>query len=95
MRWPATPVSSRFAQCGRRRSSPLARTRVELAGNDLELERLRLVRALDLRPLGAVLFGVGLPMLIGLVLILNWESRRGAGSVGGGFRRRGHPSMLR
>jgi uncharacterized membrane protein YqjE len=52
-----------------------ARTRIELAGNDLELERLRLVRSLVFGISALFCFGVGLLMLIGLVLILNWESR--------------------
>ncbi|MFO1345290.1 MAG: phage holin family protein [Rhodocyclaceae bacterium] len=63
-----------------------ARTRVELAGNDLELERLRLVRALIFGLSALFCFGVGLLMLIGLVLILNWESRVVVlAAFGGGF----------
>ena len=52
-----------------------ARTRVELAGNELETERLRLVRALFLGISALFCFGVGLLLLLGLVLIIHWESR--------------------
>ena len=52
-----------------------ARTRVELAGNELEIERLRLVRALIFGIAALFCFGVGALLLIGLVLVLHWESR--------------------
>lgn len=52
-----------------------ARTRVELVGNELETERLRLVRSLVFGISALFCIGVGLLMLIGLVLILHWESR--------------------
>lgn len=69
----------------------MARTRVELAGNELETERLRLVRALFLGISALFCFGVGLLLLIGLVLVIHWESRLlvlsllGAGFVIAGF----------
>ena len=63
-----------------------ARTRVELVGNELETERLRLVRSLIFGISALFCFGVGLLMLIGLVLIIHWESRIVVlSSFGGGF----------
>lgn len=63
-----------------------ARTRVELAGNDLELERLRLVRTLVFALAALFCVGIGIILLIGLVLILNWESRVIVlAAFGGGF----------
>lgn len=52
-----------------------ARTRVELAGNELESERLRLVQSLILGISALFCFGVAVLLLIGLVLALHWESR--------------------
>jgi uncharacterized membrane protein YqjE len=52
-----------------------ARTRIELAGNDLELERVRLVRTLIFGISALFCFGLGIIVLIGLVLVLHWESR--------------------
>lgn len=52
-----------------------ARTRVELVGNELETERLRLVRSLILGLCALFCFGIGLLLLIALVLVIHWESR--------------------
>lgn len=52
-----------------------ARTRIELVGNDLELERVRLVRTLIFGISALFCFGLGIIVLIGLVLVLHWESR--------------------
>lgn len=52
-----------------------ARTRVELAGNELEAERLRLVQSLILGISALFCFGVAVLLLVALVLALNWESR--------------------
>jgi uncharacterized membrane protein YqjE len=52
-----------------------ARTRVELAGNELEVERLRLVNALILGISALFCIGVAVLLLVGLVLALHWESR--------------------
>jgi len=52
-----------------------ARTRIELAGNELATERIRLVRLLVLGIAALFCLGLGLVSLIGLVLALNWEHR--------------------
>ena len=52
-----------------------ARTRVELVGNELETERIRLVRSLVLGIAALFCLGVGILLLVGLVLVLYWESR--------------------
>lgn len=52
-----------------------ARTRIELAGNELATERVRLVRLLMQGIAALFCLGVGLLLLIGLVLALNWEQR--------------------
>lgn len=63
-----------------------AKTRVELVGNELETERLRLVRSLVFGIAALFCFGLGILLLIGLVLALNWESRVAIlGGFGGGF----------
>lgn len=51
------------------------RTRIELAGNELATERIRLVRLLMQGIAALFCLGVGLLLLIGLVLALNWEQR--------------------
>ncbi|MBW7902001.1 MAG: phage holin family protein [Rhodocyclaceae bacterium] len=59
-----------------------ARTRIELAGNELASERIRLVRLL-LFAVGALFcLGVGVLLLFALVVALNWEQR--ALVLGGG-----------
>lgn len=63
-----------------------AKTRVELAGNELETERLRLVRSLIFGIAALFCFGLGILLLIGLVLALNWDNRVAIlGGFGGGF----------
>lgn len=52
-----------------------ARTRIELAGNELETERLRLTRSLILGLSALFCVGIGIVLLVGLVLALHWESR--------------------
>lgn len=52
-----------------------ARTRVELVGNELEIERIRLVRSLILGISALFCFGLGILLLVGLVLVIHWESR--------------------
>jgi uncharacterized membrane protein YqjE len=52
-----------------------ARTRVELAGNELETERLRLFQSLILGISALFCLGVAVLLLVGLVLALHWESR--------------------
>ncbi len=52
-----------------------ARTRVELVGNELETERIRLVRSLVLGIAALFCLGVGILLLVGLALVLYWESR--------------------
>lgn len=51
------------------------RTRVELAGNELASERIRLVRLFVFGIAGLFCLGVGILLLIGLVLALTWENR--------------------
>lgn len=63
-----------------------ARTRLELAGNDLEFERLRLVRTLVLAVAALFCLGLGLVLLAGLAVALYWENRVGIlAALGGGF----------
>lgn len=52
-----------------------ARTRVELVGNELEIERIRLVRSLIFGISALFCFGLGILLLVGLVLVIHWESR--------------------
>lgn len=52
-----------------------ARTRVELVGNELETERLRLVRSLVLGISALFCLGLAVLLFVGLVLALHWESR--------------------
>lgn len=52
-----------------------ARTRIELARNDLEIERLRLVRTLILGLAALFCLGVGLLLVVALIVLLNWENR--------------------
>lgn len=59
-----------------------ARSRIELAGNELASERIRLVRLLVLGIAALFCLGVGILLLIGLVLALNWEHRL---AILGGF----------
>lgn len=59
-----------------------ARTRVELAGNELASERIRLVRLLVLGVAALFCLGVGILLLVGLIVALNWEYRA---AVLGGF----------
>lgn len=58
------------------------RTRVELAGSELETERIRLVRSL-LFGISALFFlGLAIVLLVALLVVLNWEARI---TVLGGF----------
>ncbi|MCP5267447.1 MAG: phage holin family protein [Zoogloeaceae bacterium] len=50
-------------------------SRIALAGNELETERLRLVRSLLLGIAALFCLGLGVLLLVGLVLALHWESR--------------------
>lgn len=59
-----------------------ARTRVELAGNELAAERIRLVRMAIFAVAGLFCLGVGVLLLFGLAVALNWEQR--AAILGGG-----------
>jgi len=52
-----------------------ARTRVELAGNDLAFERDRLLRALILGVAALFCLGLGVLLALGLVVALYWENR--------------------
>lgn len=52
-----------------------ARTRIELAGNELASERIRLVRLLLLAVGALFCLGVGILLLFALVVALNWEQR--------------------
>ncbi|MFC5301959.1 phage holin family protein [Azospira restricta] len=52
-----------------------ARTRIELAGNELAGERIRLVRLLVLGIAALFCVGVGILLLVGLVVALAWEQR--------------------
>lgn len=52
-----------------------ARTRVELAGNELQEERIRLTRALILALAALFCFGFGILLAVELVLMLYWENR--------------------
>lgn len=52
-----------------------ARTRVELAGNELACERIRLLRLLILGIAALFCLGVGILLTVGLVVALNWDSR--------------------
>lgn len=52
-----------------------ARTRVELAGNELASERIRLLRLLILGIAALFCLGVGVLLAVGLVVALNWDSR--------------------
>lgn len=63
-----------------------ARTRIELAGNELAGERIRLVRLLVLGVAALFCLGVGLLLLVGLVVALNWEHRVAIlGALGAAF----------
>lgn len=59
-----------------------ARTRIELAGNELASERIRLVRLLLFAVAALFCLGVGVLLLFALVVALNWEQR--ALVLGGG-----------
>jgi uncharacterized membrane protein YqjE len=52
-----------------------ARTRIELAGNELASERIRLVRLLVLGIAALFCLGVGILLLIGLAVAVYWENR--------------------
>jgi len=52
-----------------------ARTRIELAGNELATERIRLVRLLVLGIAALFCLGLGLVLLVGLLVALYWENR--------------------
>lgn len=52
-----------------------ARTRVELVGNELETERLRLVHLLVLGISALFCLGLAVLLLVGLALVLYWDSR--------------------
>lgn len=52
-----------------------ARTRVELAGTELETERIRLVRSLLFGISALFCLGLGIVLMIALLVALNWESR--------------------
>lgn len=52
-----------------------ARTRIELAGNELASERLRLVRLLVLGLSALFCLAFGVLLLAGLLLAIYWESR--------------------
>ena len=52
-----------------------ARTRLELAGNELEDERIRLTRTLVLALAALFCFGLGILLAVELVLMLYWENR--------------------
>ncbi|MBI2307034.1 MAG: phage holin family protein [Rhodocyclales bacterium] len=52
-----------------------ARTRIELAGNELASERIRLVRLLVLGIAALFCLGIGILLAIGLVVALNWDNR--------------------
>lgn len=60
----------------------LAQVRLELLGTELEQQKLRLAAGLVWAMLGVVLFGVGLVMLAGCVLLLFWEGYRLQAMVG-------------
>lgn len=63
-----------------------ARARIELAGTDFELERLRLVRTALLGISALFCLGLGIVLMVGLVLALNWENRVFVlAAFGGGF----------
>lgn len=76
-----------------------ARTRVELVGNELEIERIRLVRSLIFGISALFCFGLGILLLVGLVLVIHWESRTVVLSLfGAGFLAAGgllYAAMLR
>ncbi len=59
-----------------------ARTRIELAGNELAAERIRLVRMALLAVAALFCLGVGVLLLFAVIIALNWEQR--AAILGGG-----------
>ncbi len=59
-----------------RSSAQLALLRLELLVTDLELEKLRLADVALRALLGLMLFGLGLVLLIGFVLLLLWDGYR-------------------
>lgn len=62
-----------------------ARTRIELAGNELATERIRLVR-MTLLAVGALFcLGLGILLLFALVVALNWEQRTMILGLGAAF----------
>ena len=54
----------------------LAQVRLELLVTDLEIEKRRLVSAAVRALVGLMLLGLGLVLLIGLLLLLLWDSYR-------------------
>lgn len=54
----------------------LAQVRLELIGNELEEQKLRILDALIWAAVGAVLLGVGLALLTVCVVLLFWEGYR-------------------
>lgn len=58
------------------------RTRLELIGNELAVERIRLVRLAIFAIAGLFCLGLGVLLLFALIVSLNWEGR--VGILGGG-----------
>lgn len=54
----------------------LGQVRLELLASDLQLEKLRLADAALRALLGLILFGLGLVLLVGFVLLLLWDGYR-------------------
>jgi uncharacterized membrane protein YqjE len=54
----------------------LARVRLELLGNEVELEKQRLLEGLLRGALALMLLGVGLALLCGFVVLLFWDGYR-------------------